>query len=101
MLATKKRYAAVIYFLALLAGVCATARSASAAETAARGNQTRPSIQLVAAKKKMSSQQRSSTTGGGYGRGGTGGLPYGSRYYNGRYFGSLNDRFYGPQYGYF
>ncbi len=29
------------------------------------------------------------------------GLPRGRRYYGGRYFGSFNDRFYGPQYGYF
>ena len=28
-------------------------------------------------------------------------LPSGRRYYNGRYFGNLNNRFYGPQYGYF
>lgn len=42
---------------------------------------------------------------GGYGTGGYGngsyGLPQGRRYYNGRYFGNLNNRFYGPQYGYF
>ena len=29
------------------------------------------------------------------------GLPRGRRYYNGRFFGSFNDRFYGPQYGNF
>lgn len=29
------------------------------------------------------------------------GLPRGRRYYGGRYFGSFNNRFYGPQYGYF
>ena len=29
------------------------------------------------------------------------GLPRGRRYYGGRYFGTFNDRFYGPQYGYF
>lgn len=28
-------------------------------------------------------------------------LPAGRRYYNGRYFGNFNNRFYGPQYGYF
>ena len=28
-------------------------------------------------------------------------LPTGRRYYNGRYFGDFNNRFYGPQYGYF
>ena len=33
-------------------------------------------------------------------RGGSG-LPAGRRYYNGRYFGNLNNRYYGPQYGYF
>lgn len=32
---------------------------------------------------------------------GASGLPRGRRYYNGRYFGNLNNRFYGPQYGYF
>ena len=32
---------------------------------------------------------------------GTGGLPRGRRYYNGRFFGSFNNRFYSPQYGYF
>ncbi len=32
---------------------------------------------------------------------GTSGLPRGRRYYNGRYFGSFNNRFYSPQYGYF
>jgi hypothetical protein len=32
---------------------------------------------------------------------GTTGLPRGRRYYNGRYFGSFNNRFYSPQYGYF
>lgn len=31
----------------------------------------------------------------------TSGLPGGRRYYNGRYFGNFNNRFYGPQYGYF
>jgi hypothetical protein len=47
-------------------------------------------------------------TGGGpsYSPGGTGpgfvpGLPRGRRYYGGRYFGSFNNRFYSPQYGYF
>jgi hypothetical protein len=30
---------------------------------------------------------------------GTPGMPRGRRYYNGRYFGSFNNRFYGPQYG--
>jgi hypothetical protein len=29
------------------------------------------------------------------------GLPRGRRYYNGRYFGPFNNRFVGPQYGYF
>ena len=29
------------------------------------------------------------------------GLPQGRRYYNGRYFGTINNRYYGPQYGYF
>lgn len=29
------------------------------------------------------------------------GLPLGRRYYNGRYYGNFNNRFYGPQYGYF
>lgn len=29
------------------------------------------------------------------------GLPRGRRYYGGRYFGSFNNRFYGPQYGNF
>lgn len=28
-------------------------------------------------------------------------LPQGRRYYQGRYFGNFNNRFYGPQYGYF
>jgi hypothetical protein len=28
-------------------------------------------------------------------------LPAGRRYYNGRYFGNFNNRYYGPQYGYF
>lgn len=28
-------------------------------------------------------------------------LPYSRRYYNGRYYGPFNDRFYGPQYGNF
>ena len=28
-------------------------------------------------------------------------LPRGQVYYGGRYFGSFNNRFYGPQYGYF
>ena len=37
---------------------------------------------------------------GGYNAGAPG-LPQGRRYYNGRYFGNLNNRFYGPQYGYF
>jgi hypothetical protein len=32
---------------------------------------------------------------------GTTGLPRGRRYYNGRYFGDFNNRFYSPQYGYF
>jgi hypothetical protein len=36
----------------------------------------------------------------GYGPGSYG-LPQGRRYYNGRYFGNLNNRYYGPQYGYF
>lgn len=31
----------------------------------------------------------------------TNGLPYGRAYYGGRYFGNFNNRFYGPQYGYF
>jgi hypothetical protein len=38
--------------------------------------------------------------GGTYGAGYPG-LPRGRRYYNGRYFGSFNNRFYGPQYGNF
>lgn len=29
------------------------------------------------------------------------GLPRGRRYYNNRYFGNFNNRYYGPQYGYF
>ena len=29
------------------------------------------------------------------------GLPTGRRYFQGRYFGNYNNRFYGPQYGYF
>ena len=29
------------------------------------------------------------------------GLPRGRAYYNGRYYGNFNNRFYGPQYGYF
>ena len=29
------------------------------------------------------------------------GLPRGRHYYGGRYFGSFNNRYYGPQYGYF
>ena len=33
--------------------------------------------------------------------GGNTGLPRGRRYFNGRYFGSFNNRFYSPQYGYF
>lgn len=42
----------------------------------------------------------------GYGRGDTSrttpnGLPRGRTYYNGRYFGNFNNRYYGPQYGYF
>jgi hypothetical protein len=28
-------------------------------------------------------------------------LPQGRAYYNGRYSGNFNNRFYGPQYGYF
>jgi len=28
-------------------------------------------------------------------------LPRGRTYYNGRYYGNFNNRFYGPQYGYF
>jgi hypothetical protein len=32
---------------------------------------------------------------------GTRGLPRGRRYYNGRFFGDFNNRFYSPQYGYF
>ena len=35
------------------------------------------------------------------GGGASGGLPQGRRYYNGRYFGNFNNRYYGPQYGYF
>lgn len=31
----------------------------------------------------------------------SGGLPVGRTYYGGRYFGNFNNRFYGPQYGYF
>jgi hypothetical protein len=38
---------------------------------------------------------------GGFDAGGTAGLPRGRRYYNGRYFGGFNNRFYSPQYGYF
>jgi hypothetical protein len=38
---------------------------------------------------------------GGIGPGFVPGLPRGRRYYGGRYFGSINDRFYSPQYGYF
>ena len=37
----------------------------------------------------------------GSGRGMRGGVPGGRTYYNGRYFGNYNNRFYGPQYGYF
>jgi hypothetical protein len=50
---------------------------------------------------------RGNSTGAGAARGaginatGTTGLPRGRRYYNGRYFGSFNNRFYSPQYGYF
>ena len=32
---------------------------------------------------------------------GAGKLPAGRNYYQGRYYGSFNNRFYGPQYGYF
>ena len=42
--------------------------------------------------------------GASYGRGARsmrGGLPGGRSYYNGRYYGNYNNRFYGPQYGYF
>lgn len=47
---------------------------------------------------------RSYSNGGGYGRGARsmrGGVPGGRTYYNGRYYGNYNNRFYGPQYGYF
>jgi hypothetical protein len=39
-----------------------------------------------------------SGSGGNYGQPS---LPQGRRYYNGRYFGNFNNRYYGPQYGYF
>jgi hypothetical protein len=35
------------------------------------------------------------------GRTGPYGLPTGRTYYNGQYYGNFNNRFYGPQYGYF
>jgi len=39
---------------------------------------------------------------GGYSSGGANqALPGGRRYYGGRYFGNFNNRYYGPQYGYF
>lgn len=39
---------------------------------------------------------------GGYSSGGLNqALPGGRRYYGGRYFGNFNNRYYGPQYGYF
>ncbi len=37
----------------------------------------------------------------GSGRAMRGGVPGGRAYYNGRYYGNYNNRFYGPQYGYF
>jgi hypothetical protein len=37
----------------------------------------------------------------GSGRTTRGGVPGGRTYYNGRYYGNYNNRFYGPQYGYF
>ena len=61
----------------------------------------------------LSQAPRLSQTGGymtyGYERRGPGrrpasmnnSLPAGRRYYGGRYFGNFNNRFYGPQYGYF
>ena len=36
-----------------------------------------------------------------FGSGGASQLPIGRRYIDGRYFGPLNDRYYGPQYGNF
>jgi hypothetical protein len=42
-----------------------------------------------------------STAGSTTNPAGTTGLPRGRRYYNGRYFGDFNNRFYSPQYGYF
>jgi hypothetical protein len=49
-------------------------------------------------------RQRNYRHGGSYGRGARsigGGIPGGRTYYNGRYYGNYNNRFYGPQYGYF
>ncbi len=40
-----------------------------------------------------------SNTGWSYGA--PGNLPRGWNYYNGRYYGNFNNRYYGPQYGYF
>jgi hypothetical protein len=37
----------------------------------------------------------------GYGFQGMGTLPTGRRTWQGRYFGNINNRYYGPQYGYF
>jgi hypothetical protein len=47
------------------------------------------------------SSQGGMPSGSGTNAAGTRGLPRGRRYYNGRYFGSFNNRFYSPQYGYF
>jgi hypothetical protein len=50
--------------------------------------------------RRKSAAARSRSQRSAYGNGGSQ-LPAGRRYYNGRYFGNFNNRFYGPQYGYF
>jgi hypothetical protein len=70
---------------------------------------TRGSSRTRSAEKARVSQrygcQNCPQYGGSYRRGDgrtmRGGVPGGRTYYNGRYYGNYNNRFYGPQYGYF
>ena len=80
--------------LALLAGLF-TVDESSSQTLEARAKKVRVS---------QGHRYRTNSHGASYGRGARsmrGGLPGGRTYYNGRYYGNYNNRFYGPQYGYF
>lgn len=91
--ANKKMQATVLAVL-LLTSIPCYSLAAGGLIGRMRANQPRTTSRVL----RSAPPQISSPTGN---RSGTSRLPSGRNYYQGRYYGNLNNRFYGPQYGYF